>query len=462
MLRTNLMGFALSILLGASAAMAQDEAPAQTLFTNVHVFDGMNEERIENASVLVEGKLIKKVSKSSIEAPGATIIDGGGRTLMPGLIDSHVHLYLTMPQGRVGMESARWDTMASYGAASALDWFYDGFTTVRDMGGMANGLQQVIDKGLIEGPRIYLSGGVISQTAGHGDMRLESQSELEYSSLVRNGMNQTVDGPWEVRKAVRNNFNLGATQIKIMMAGGIASKASPFSSSQFTDEEVLAAVDEAATRGTYVAAHLYLDEHIKRALELGVMTIEHGQFLQEDTARLMKKKGAFISSFLASVQSDEILTHPVFGKAGTFENDRTIMMKEGSDGFAEVIRKVKPKLVFSSDMPSNSGVDARRQRDHEKWIFSQSFGNFEALKAMTSVGGELAMLTGDLNPYPNKLGVIEEGAYADILIVDGNPLEDISVLGGNSEWFKAAPRKRGIETIRVIMKDGVVHKNTVD
>lgn len=381
---------------------------------------------------------------------------------MPGLIDSHVHFNLSMDQGRLGMEISRMETMASYGAAAALEWFYDGFTTVRDMGGMGNGLKQVIDKGLIEGPRIYPSGGVISQTSGHGDMRLESQSELEYSSLVRNGMNQVANGPWEVRQAVRNNFNLGATQMKIMMAGGVASNKSPFASTQYTDEEISAAVDEAANRDTYVAAHLYLDEHIKRALELGVMSIEHGQFLQEDTARMMKEKGAFIAAFLASVQSEAILTHPVYGKPGSFENERTLMMKNGTAGFVDVIRKVKPKLVFSSDVVSTNGMASRHHRDHEKWIFADSFGNFEALKAMTSVGGELAMLTGELNPYPHKLGVIEEGAYADILLIDGNPLEDISVLGGNSDWFDAAPRSRGIDTINLIMKDGIIYKNTLD
>jgi len=126
-----------------------------------------------------------------------------------------------------------------------------------------------------------------------------------------------------------------------------------------------------------------------------------------------------------------------------------------------VIKKVKPKLAFSTDIPSTSGLAARHQRDHEKWIFAKTFGNFEALVAMTSVGGELAMLTGDLNPYPDKLGVIEEGAYADIIIVDGNPLEDITVLGGNKEWFNAAPRERGIETINLIMKNGKIYKNTL-
>ena len=136
-------------------------------------------------------------------------------------------------------------------------------------------------------------------------------------------------------------------------------------------------------------------------------------------------------------------------------------MKEGTKHFVDVIKKVKPKLVFSIDVVSTNGVAARRHRDHEKWIFAESFGNFEALKAMTSVGGELAMLTGDSNPYPHKLGVIEDGAYADIIVVDGSPLEDISVLGGSSKWFNANPREKGIKTIRVIMKDGKVYKNTL-
>ena len=450
-----------ALAFSASASAQEEKAKPQTLFTNVHVFDGTNDKRIENANVLVEGKLIKKISTDQIDAPDALVIDGGGRTLMPGLIDSHTHLNLSMDGGRPGMEISRWDYIASIGAAAAQEWFADGITTVRDMGGMSDGLKRVIDAGLIVGPRIYPSAGMISQTAGHADMRLESQTNPAENNLAKLGIIHVADGPDEVRKAVRKNFNLGATQIKLMMAGGVASNKSPFSSSQYTDEEIRVAVEEAATRGTYVAVHVYRDEHIRRALELGVMSIEHGQFLQEETARLMKEKGAFIAAYIASVQSDEILTHPVYGNPETFEYERTLMMKEGTKHFVDVIKKVKPKLVFSIDVVSTNGVAARRHRDHEKWIFAESFGNFEALKAMTSVGGELAMLTGDSNPYPHKLGVIEDGAYADIIVVDGNPLENISVLGGSSKWFNANPREKGIKTIRVIMKDGKVYKNTL-
>ncbi|WP_425044340.1 amidohydrolase family protein [Primorskyibacter sp. S87] len=488
-----------AMVLVAGTALAQQEPPSVTLFKNVMVFDG-NTDGLLDLDVLVVGNKIHKVAEDIpetgtwevqagpsgplyseihsgssgynfiIEGEEGTqtvkvspnVIDGRGRTLMPGMIDSHTHFNLSMDGGRPGMEMARWDYMAGHASSAALEWFYDGFTTVRDMGGMADGLRRVIDNGLMEGPRIYSAAGMISQSAGHGDLLFESQTSPQQSSTWRNGIYHIANSPDEVRAAVRRNFNAGATHMKIMMAGGVASNKGPFEASQYTDAEIIAAVEEAATRGTYVAAHLYLDEAIRRALDLGVMSIEHGQFLQEDTAMLMKEKGAFISPYIAAVMSEDILTHPVYGNPSTFEYARTLMMKEGTKNFAEVIKKVKPNIVFSIDIVSTNGMAARHHRDHEKWIFADTFGNYETLKAMTSTGGKLAALTGGSNPYPAPLGVIEEGAYADILLVDGNPLEDITVLGGNSKWFNAEPRKRGIETINLIMKDGVIYKNTLN
>ena len=191
------------------------------------------------------------------------------------------------------------------------------------------------------------------------------------------------------------------------------------------------------------------------------MSIEHGQFIKESTARLMKEKGAFIAPYIAGVVSDELFSHPVYGKEGSPQNLKAKEMKKLASNFIAIMKKVKPKIAFAVDVVNETGVTARKHRDHEKWIFAKSFGNFEALKAMTSTAGELAALTGKNNPYPGKLGVIEPGAYADILIVDGNPLKDITVIGGNPKWFSAKPREKGIKTIRLIMKDGKIYKNTL-
>ncbi|MEP4487144.1 MAG: amidohydrolase family protein [Halioglobus sp.] len=445
-----------------AAMMPLSATAAQTIFKNVNVFDGVTDGLLGPCNVVVsEEQIVEPCAKSFEPMEGDTVVDGKGMTLMPGLIDSHVHFNLSMGGGRPGMEAARWDYMAVMGVAAAQDWLADGFTTARDMGGMHDGLRRVIDAGLIDGPRLYLSTRMLSQSSGHGDMLLDSQSLPEQSSLVRLEIIGLADGEDEMRKAVRRNFSLGANLIKIMVGGGIAGAKGPMYMQQYTDAEISVAVEEAATRDAYVSAHVYHDAHIKRALGLGVMSIEHGQFISEESAKLMKKKGAFISPYIASVQSDEIFKHPVFGNKDSFEYPRVIEMKENSKDFIAIMKKVKPNIVFSSDIVSTNGIPSRQHRDHEKWIFAESFGNFEALKAMTSTGGKLAMQTGRSNPYPHKLGVIEKGAYADIIIVDGNPLEDITVIGGNPEWFTAQPRERGIDSIRVIMKNGKVFKNTL-
>lgn len=455
--------FCALIAFSANSTGAEEKPKPQTLFTNCNVFDGKADKLANNRRVLVEGNLIKEIGDKDLKgAEHAKVINCAGRTLMPGLIDSHVHFYLSMGGGRIGMENSRWDLFSAMGAQAAQEWFADGFTTVRDMGGMHDGLRTVVDQGMLEGPRMYLAGSTISQTSGHGDTLLAGQRDPSDNNLGRLGLFVIADGPDEVRQAVRQTFSYGATIVKIMMGGGIAGAKSPMFAPQFTDEEILAAVEEANARDVYVAAHIYTDEEIKRALNLGVKTIEHGQFISEETAMLLKEKGGFISPYLASVVSDEIFKHPLFGNPDSFEYPRVIEMRENAKDFVSIMQKVRPKMVFSSDIVNTSGVLARQQRDHEKWVFADKFGNFEALKAMTSVGGELAMLSGRSNPYPHKLGVIEEGAYADILLVDGNPLEDITVIGGNSNWFDAEPRARGIESIELIMKDGKIYKNTLN
>jgi imidazolonepropionase-like amidohydrolase len=412
--------------------------------------------------VLIEGNLIRAISAGEIETrSGATVIDGSGRTLMPGLIDSHSHLNMNANGGVNVMEGMRWDEIASRAAAQAQEWLADGFTTVRDMGGMANGLKKTIDAGMLDGPRIYPSASYISQTAGHGDLFLGSQNQFpEQSNYYRLGVTQVVDGADEVRRAVRRNFAEGASQIKIMIGGGISSEKGPLFASQFTDAEIAATVEEAAARDTYVAAHVYQDAHVRRALELGVKSIEHGQFISEETALLLKEKGAFISPFTGGITA-EAFQHPAYAVPGTPQYIKGKEFQRDSKDFVVIVKKVQPKLVMAIDVVFLAGVPARSARDFEKFAFARFFGNLQTLRSMTSVPGELMALTGKNNPYPGKLGVIEKGALADILLVDGNPLEDITVLGANSKYLDAEPRERGIETIRVIMKDGKIFKNTL-
>jgi imidazolonepropionase-like amidohydrolase len=444
---------------GPAALGQQADAKQQILITNVNVWDGTSDGLKPGMNVLVEGNLIKTVEGGAVNAPGATVIDGGGRTLMPGLIDSHSHLNVVADGGLKELEAATWDRTGALAASTAREMLSDGFTTVRDMGGMASGLKKTIDQGFLDGPRIYPSGSYISQTAGHGDLLFGSQRDPQTNNLVRLGITQLADGEDAVRAAVRKNLGEGASQIKIMVGGGISSEKGPLFAPQFTDAEIRAAVEEAATRDTYVAVHVYHAAHIKRALGLGVMSIEHGQFIDEPTTRLLKEKNAFIAPFTTGL-SPEALKHPVYGKAGTPQYKKAKEFQELSKDFVEILKKVKPKIAFAIDVVFLTGVNARRQRDFEKWTFAESFGNYEALKAMTSTAGELAALTGKNNPYPGKLGVIEEGAFADLLIVDGNPLEDITTIGANPKYFDSEPRERGIPTIRLIMKDGKIYKNT--
>jgi imidazolonepropionase-like amidohydrolase len=440
--------------------------PPQTLFTNVNVFNGTDNKLYRDHNVLVEGNLIKAVSSSNIETnASATVIDGDGRTLMPGLIDSHVHFNMMVDGGPAGLESKTWEEIGTYAVYAAQEWLKNGFTTARDMCGMHHGMRKVIDKGLIAGPRLYLSGGCLSQTSGHGDFRHESGAVGQFDRVKGNtinlGITRVADGRAEVLEAARLNLAGGADYLKMMIGGGVSSEKDPLHSIQFTPDEVRAAVEAAEQWDTYVAAHVYRDAHIQRGLDLGIKVFDHAQFMTEKTARNLKSKGAFISPNVSGMNPD-LLKHPVYGNPEGPQYPKVLEFMEESKNLFDVLRKVKPKTVFNTDIVFTTGPKMRAHIDHEKYFFAQGIGNFEALKAMTSTGGELAALTGENNPYPGKLGVIEEGAYADILLVDGNPLEDITAIGGHHQWLDAPPRDQEVASIKLIMKDGVVYKNTLD
>jgi imidazolonepropionase-like amidohydrolase len=340
----------------------------------------------------------------------------------------------------------------------------DGFTAVRDMGGPTFGLKRAIDSGLIPGPRIYPSGAFISQTSGHGDFR--ERGDTSYSindkdslaNFERFGFGMVADGVPAVLAATRLNLRLGASQIKIMAGGGGSSRFDPIDTTQYSKEETCAIVEAAKDWGTYVGAHVFTDRAVNRLLDCGVKTFEHGFFISEDTMKKIAAAGGFVVPQMWGISPD-LAKNPLMPKHKIPE---VLALGEKYKDFGRNLLKNKVKVVFQSDYV---GVfaDAERARRFEIWWRTQTFGNnFEVLKQMTSTAGEMLALSGPRNPYKaGKLGVIKDGAYADILLVDGNPLEDISVIGGTDKWFDADPEWKPIETLDLIMKDGKIYKNTL-
>ena len=459
MLAKNLKTVTAILLFSTVSVFAQGDQPTQTLFTNVNVFDGVNEQLIENASVLVEGNMITAVSAKPLAAANAVIIDGGGRTLMPGLIDSHVHLNMYKDGTLVDLQNSTWEEIGARAAAMAKEMLAMGFTTVRDMCGAHGGLKEVVDSGLLEGPRIYLAGACLGQTGGHGDWGIAGQRKGE-SNLERLETTRLVDGRAEMLAGGRRNFSLGAHYLKIMVSGGVTSTKDPIYQSGFSDDEISAAVETAADYDTYVAMHVFQDPDLSRALDLGVKVVDHGLNISEETMQKLVEKEAFFSPNLTAL-SDAAIDHPMHQDPTFPPTEKFMRLRTESKQLFDLIKKYQPKIVFDSDYVLLTGVPYRQSMDFTKYFVAETFGNFEALKSLTSTGGELAALTGRGNPYPEKLGVIEVGAYADILIVDGNPLEDITAIGANAKWFDAQERGQDVPSIQLIMKDGVIYKNTL-
>jgi len=446
-----------------SLAIAQEEkAPKRIMFANVNVFDGVSETLDMNTNVLVENNLIKSVGASITLPEGTEVIDGSGRTLMPGLINSHTHLNMYgLASTYAGLQSLQWSQIGAQAAANARDQLLDGFTTIRDTCGMDDGLKNLIDQGVLVGPRIYTAGACISPTSGHGEARAPNQRKpgAAPSYIEELGLIEITDTPDQVRAASRRNFSNGAHFLKLMAGGGISSVIDPLWSVAFTSEELESAVEAAEFYDTYVMVHAYTDRTVSMAIDAGVKVIDHGHMMTEDTVKKLVEKGVFWTTNLSALDSS-LLAHPNFGVDPVKSKLESFI--DGSENLVALIKKYKPKHVFGVDVVLSPTMLARNSRDFEKFKFANMFSNHAMLVAATSTAGELAQLTGRRNPYPGKLGVIEEGAYADILIVDGNPLEDISAIGGNPKWFDAGPRDEGLEVLRVIMKDGVIYKNTLD
>jgi imidazolonepropionase-like amidohydrolase len=451
------------LLQGTSFLVAQEaEESNRIMFTNVNVFDGVSDSLAKNTNVLVENDVIAAVGPSLPVPEGAQIIDGGGRTLMPGLIDSHVHLNLTgLFASFGGAEYAQWDGIGAMAAANARDYLMDGYTTVRDACGQGDALKKLIDKDILVGPRIYPSGACIGPRSGHTDWRSPRARAHggPVSQVQQLNLAVVADGEEAIREAARTNLSFGATQIKLTVGGGVSSELDPLWSVGYSVDEIKAAVDVAEFYDTYVLTHAYTDETVIMALDAGVKVIEHGQMVTEKTVKRMAKEGTFWSLNTAGF-SPILFEHPNFAH-GTPSGEKLAIAHDQSKNLIDLVKKYKPKVVHNVDSVLMTLEQARAHRDFEKYQFADWFGNHMMLISATSTPGEMAQLTGQRNPYPGKLGVIEPGAYADILVVDGNPLDDVAVLGAKPKWFDAEPRGEGHETIRVIMKGGKFYKNTL-
>jgi len=438
----------LRLLVIGAAFIASDVnaegAKQKTLFTNVHVFDGVNEGRIENASVLIEGNLIKTISTDPIEAEEATHIDGGGRTLMPGMIDGHAHLGIALPPSVHA--NNHWAYSGAAMVVEAEKMLMRGFTTVRDAGGPVYGLAKAIDEGMIPGPRIYPSGHFIGQTSGHGDFRGYNDAPLrdrDYRSLFEREWSFIADGEADVRAYAREALRLGATQLKLMAGGGASSPWDPLDTTQYSVQEMRAAVEAAEDWGTYVMVHAYHDRAVMRALEAGVKSIDHGAMIENDETMIaMKEAGAIFNpqTFIFSPPEELVAV----GDPATYAKGAPL--REGLGRSMELAKKHGVKIAFGVDSFGSPEMHAFQNRElvHRLPWFTPA----EILKQATSNTAELIAMSGPRNPYKDgPLGVIQEGAYADILLVDGNPIENIEILIDPAD------------NIDLIMKDGVVFKN---
>ena len=431
--------------IGATCAHAQ-ERTAVIVFENVRIFDGTRPSLSAPSNVLVRGNIIEKISTSPIPTDrraDTQVVAGGGRVLMPGLSDMHWHAMMARPTPAQMLSSGVGYTTLLAGA-EATATLMRGFTSVRDMGGPAFDLKRAIDDGLLPGPRIYPSGAVITITGGHGDFReladLPRTTGGTLSRVEQLGGSAIADSPDEVRKRAREQLMQGASQIKLTAGGGVASPFSPLEVTTFTEAELRAAVEAATDWGTYVATHAYTSDAIRRSIAAGVKVIEHGHLMDEATARLMAEKGVWLS------------TQPFVDLGGAkilpaTQQQQMMQVVSGTDAVYNYVKKYKIKTAFGTDVLFSQALAERQGHgivDLTRW-----FTPAEALAMATSANGELLALSGLRNPYPGKLGVVEQGALADLLLVDGNPLENINLIADPANKFL------------IIMKDGVIYKNTV-
>ena len=455
--------FSLAAVLCATFLPVSDGLRAQdskqyTIIQNVKIFDGRSRQLL-SGPVLIADNLIVAMGDGAKYPSDATVIDGKGGTLIPGMIDMHSHICF-----QEGMLEGRdaWDqmTMGAMSAQSMQAYLNQGFTTARDAGGNVLGLAKAVRLGRIPGPRIYPSGGFISQVGGHADTGRWNDYLGEVDLLEKNGVGYICSGRAQVIEACRHNLRAGATQIKVMAGGGVASEFDPLHMTQFTLDEMKAAVEVAEDYGTYVLVHAYHDRSVNRAIDAGARCIEHNFLVSEETIIRMKKEGIALSC--QGVMSLEAFAEP---ESITFFNpDQKAKAKKVNSGASQMFKwALKHDIIMVTGGDMFDKANLNRQVDNLIALQDVGFTPYKLLKTATSDAAHVIGWCGEMNPYkaaypdltPEQraekgigLGVIEAGAYADLLIIDGNPLEKLEIL-------------RDRDNLRLIMKDGKVWKNTL-
>jgi imidazolonepropionase-like amidohydrolase len=412
------------------------------LFTNLKLFDGVNLSVRTGINVLVEKNRIAALPAVGQAVDNAQTIDCGGRLLMPGLIDAHWHaMFCAITEARAMRSTVGYLYLVA--AQEAERTLMRGFTSVRDVGGPSFDLKRAIDEGIATGPRIYPSGAMISQTSGHGDFRLRSEvprsnaGALSYAEQI--GAAAIADGSSEVLRRVREQLMLGASQIKLMAGGGVSSPYDPLDTTQYSEEELRAAVGAAEDWGTYVMVHVYNPRGIKRAVRAGVKSIEHGQLADEESARIMAGEGVWWS--LQPFLADDDANFKIDPNARA----KQLQVAEGTRRAYHLARDLGIKTAWGTDILFTPNNLSSQGRQLAKLI--EFYPSLELLQIATAKNGELLDLSGERNPYRAKVGVIEPGALADLLIVDGDPTQNLDFLG--------EPDKN----LQLIMKDGSIYKN---
>lgn len=384
---------------------------------------------VPDTSILVRNGRIEAMGPGLPVPEGAQVIDARGMTVMPGLIDCHVHVVAS--RLNLGEVQRMPNVLATLSSLPILEgMLMRGFTTVRDAGGADCAMAEATRSGMVRGPRIFPSGKALSQTGGHGDFRMRTDilepcaCSQKVGSLAR-----VVDGVDAMRAAVREELLKGATQIKIMASGGVASPSDPIHYLGYSADEIRAAVEEAANAGTYVLAHAYTARAIRRAVELGVRTIEHGNLVDEDAARVMAERGAFMVPTL--------ITYEALASEGARYGlpqasvDKIEAVRGAGLKALEILAKAGVRMGLGTDLLGES----HRLQSEELRIRAQVLGNGAVLQQATLMGAEILNQNG-------QLGVLKPGAIGDVLVVDGDPLADIGCLLGQGD------------RIRAIVKDG--------